>query len=317
MSSVVEHDDGAPRHPLDVVVVGSANADLVVQVERHPAPAPGETVLGSDLAVHPGGKGANQAVAAARLGARVALLGRVGADGHGRLLRESLERDGVDLGHLHDTPAASGIAMIAVGPQGDNSIIVAPGANARLTEGDVLNAAPLLRSAPVVSLQMEIPLPAVLAAARLARRAVLNLSPAVPVPDELLALCDPLVVNEHEATLLLGAPREPRKPREPREPDRQAKELLALGPRSVVITLGAEGAVVAEDGAVHTVPSPSVAAVDTTGAGDAFTGALAWRLAAGEPLVEAAAFAARVGAAAVRRAGAQDSYPTMAEVEDL
>ncbi|MFI7131708.1 ribokinase [Nonomuraea sp. NPDC050153] len=314
MSSVTEHDDGPPRHPLDVVVVGSANADLVVQVERHPAP--GETVLGSELAVHPGGKGANQAVAAARLGARVALLGRVGADGHGRLLRESLERDGVDLGHLRDTPAASGIAMIAVGPRGDNSIIVAPGANARLTEDDVLEAAPLLRSAPVVSLQLEIPLPAVLAAARLARRAVLNLSPAVPVPDELLALCDPLVVNEHEAALLLGAPG---------EPDRQAKELLALGPRSVVITLGADGAVVAEGGstpgaeggAVHPVPSPRVAAVDTTGAGDAFTGALAWRLAAGEPLTRAAAFAARVGAAAVRRPGAQDSYPTMAEVEGL
>ncbi|MEV4363797.1 ribokinase [Nonomuraea sp. NPDC049625] len=301
MSSLGEHD---------VVVVGSANADLVVQVDRHPAP--GETVLGSELAVHPGGKGANQAVAAARLGARVALLGRVGADGHGRLLRESLERDGVNLGHLHDTAAASGIAMIAVGPQGDNSIIVAPGANARLTEGDVLDAAPLLRSAPVVSLQLEIPLPAVLAAARLARRAVLNLSPAVPVPDELLALCDPLVVNEHEAALLLGASG---------APDRQARELLARGPRSVVITLGADGAVVAdmvaEDGAVHAVPSPRVEAVDTTGAGDAFTGALAWRLAAGEPLARAAAFAARVGAAAVRRAGAQDSYPTMAEVEDL
>ncbi|MEU6779400.1 ribokinase [Nonomuraea angiospora] len=297
MSFVGEHD---------VVVVGSANADLVVQVDRHPAP--GETVLGSELAVHPGGKGANQAVAAARLGARVALLGRVGADGHGRLLRESLERDGVDLGHLRDTAASSGIAMIAVGPQGDNSIIVAPGANARLTEGDVLDAAPLLRSAPVVSLQLEIPLPAVLAAARLARRAVLNLSPAVPVPDELLALCDPLVVNEHEAALLLGAPG---------EPDRQARELLARGPRSVVITLGADGAVVAEDGAVHAVPSPRVAAVDTTGAGDAFTGALAWRLAAGEPLTRAATFAARVGAAAVRRAGAQDSYPTMAEMEDL
>lgn len=297
MSSVGEHD---------VVVVGSANADLVVQVERHPAP--GETVLGSQLAVHPGGKGANQAVAAARLGARVALLGRVGADGHGRLLRESLERDGVDLGHLRGTAAASGIAMIAVGPRGDNSIIVAPGANARLTEGDVLDAAPLLRSAPVVSLQLEIPLPAVLAAARLARRAVLNLSPAVAVPDELLALCDPLVVNEHEAALLLGAPG---------EPERQARELLARGPRSVVITLGADGAVVAEDGVVRAVPSPRVAAVDTTGAGDAFTGALAWRLAAGEPLTEAAAFAARVGAAAVRRPGAQDSYPTLAEVEEL
>ncbi|MFI7442815.1 ribokinase [Nonomuraea indica] len=295
-----------PHHRHDMVVVGSANADLVVRVQRHPAP--GETVLGSDLAVHPGGKGANQAVAAARLGARVALLGRVGADGHGRLLRESLERDGVDLSHLHDTPAASGVAMIAVGPRGDNSIIVAPGANSLLTEDDVRLAAPLLRAAPVVSLQLEIPLPAVLAAARLARRPVLNLSPAMAVPEELLALCDPLVVNEHEAAWLLG---------DAGDPARQAKALLALGPRSVVITLGADGAVTAEAGAVRPVPSPRVTPVDTTGAGDAFTGALAWRLALGESLAGAAAFAARVGAATVRGAGAQSSYPTMAEVETL
>lgn len=299
----------APHHRHDVVVVGSANADLVVRVRRHPAP--GETVLGSDLAVHPGGKGANQAVAAARLGARVALLGRVGADGHGRLLRESLERDGVDLSHLHDTPAASGIAMIAVGPRGDNSIIVAPGANSLLTEDDVRRAAPLLRSAPVVSLQLEIPLPTVLAAARLARRPVLNLSPAVSVPDELLALCDPLVVNEHEAAHLLGDAGDAG------DAARQAKALLALGPRSVVITLGADGAVTAEAGAVQPVPSPRVTPVDTTGAGDAFTGALAWRLARGDSLAGAAAFAARVGAATVRGAGAQSSYPTMAEVETL
>ncbi|MFG3438891.1 ribokinase [Nonomuraea sp. NPDC047897] len=296
----------APHHRLDVLVVGSANADLVVQVGRHPAP--GETVLGSDLAVHPGGKGANQAVAAARLGARVALLGRVGTDGHGRLLRESLEHDGVDLSHLHDTPAASGVAMIAVGPRGDNSIIVAPGANSLLTEDDVRQAAPLLRSAPVVSLQLEIPLPAVLAAARLARRAVLNLSPAAPVPGELLALCDPLVVNEHEAAQLLGGAG---------EAARQAEALLTLGPRSVVVTLGAAGAVTADNGVVRQVPSPRVTAVDTTGAGDAFTGALAWRLAVGDALADAAAFAARVGAATVRGAGAQSSYPTMAEVETL
>lgn len=302
-----EHDGRpVPLHRHDVVVVGSANADLVVQVGRHPAP--GETVLGSDLAVYPGGKGANQAVAAARLGARVALLGRVGTDGHGRLLRESLRRDGVELSHLHDTPAASGVAMIAVGPRGDNSIIVAPGANSLLSEDDVWGAAPLLRSAPIVSLQLEIPMPAVLAAARLARRAVLNLSPATPVPDELLALCDPLVVNEHEAALVLGGMG---------DAAQQAKALLALGPRSVVITLGADGAVTAEDGAVQPVPSPRVAPVDTTGAGDAFAGALAWRLARGDALADAAAFAARVGAATVRRPGAQNSYPTLAEVETL
>jgi ribokinase len=300
-----EESAAGPDRP-DVVVVGSANADLVVHVERHPMR--GETVLGSDLSTYPGGKGANQAVAAARLGARVSLLGRIGSDGHGRFLRESLERDGVELSHCHETPAPTGIAMIAVGPAGDNTIIVSPGANARLSERDVAEAAGLLRSAPVVSLQLEIPLATVMAAARTARRVVFNLSPPAPVPDELLALCDPLVVNEHEAALVLG---------DKGTPAEQAKELLTLGPRSVVITLGAEGAVVAENGAVTSVPAPRVDAVDTTGAGDAFTGALAWRLATGDGLVDATRFAVRVGAAAVRRPGAQNSYPSLEEVESL
>jgi ribokinase len=292
--------------PYDVVVVGSVNADLVVRVERRPGP--GETVLGSDLATYPGGKGANQAVAAARLGARVSLLGRIGADAHGKFLRDSLERVEVDLSHLHETAVPSGIAMIAVGPGGDNSIIVSPGANGRLSERDVAEADDLLGSAKVVSLQLETPLPTVLAAARTARRVVFNLSPPAPVPDELLSRCDPLVVNEHEAALVLGRSG---------APDQQAKALLSLGPRSVVITLGADGAVVAELGDVIAIPSPRVDTVDTTGAGDAFTGALAWRLAKGDSLPDATAFAVRVGAATVRKPGAQSSYPTLAEVEDL
>ncbi|WP_248959323.1 ribokinase [Sphaerisporangium perillae] len=293
-----------PAGPYDLVVVGSVNVDLVVRVDRRPAP--GETVLGSDLSTYPGGKGANQAVAAARLGARVSLLGRIGMDAHGRLLRESLERDKVDLGHLRESAAPSGVALISVGPRGDNSIIVSPGANARLSEQDVAEAAELLRSAPVVSLQLETPLPTVLAAARAARRVVFNLSPPAPVPDELLALCDPLVVNEHEAAMVLGVPA---------PPARQAKALLELGPRSVVVTAGAEGAVVADRSGVTSIPSPRVEVMDTTGAGDAFTGALAWRLAMGDDLATAAGFAVRVGAATVRRAGAQSSYPTLAEVE--
>ncbi|MFF5209345.1 ribokinase [Streptosporangium sp. NPDC000396] len=297
-------DGSAP--PYDVVVVGSVNADLVVHVDRRPAP--GETVLGSDLAVHPGGKGANQAVAAARLGARVALLGRIGSDANGEFLRRALSGDGVELGHLLETPGPSGVALITVGPDGDNSIIVSPGANGRLSEEDVAGAADLLASARVVSLQLESPAAAVLAAARMAARVVFNLSPPAPVPDELLAMCDPLVVNEHEAEFLLG---------ERGTPERQARALLALGPRSVVVTLGADGAVVAERGSVIAVPSPRVDPVDTTGAGDAFTGALAWRLSKGDDLADAAAFAARVGAASVRRPGAQSSYPRMEEVRAL
>ncbi|MCO5991812.1 ribokinase [Actinoallomurus rhizosphaericola] len=293
-----------PDKTYDVLVVGSVNADLVVRVDRRPAA--GETVLGSDLATYPGGKGANQAVAAARLGGRVAFLGRVGTDGQGDFLRNALRGDGVDIAHLITTPGPSGVALITVGPEGDNSIIVSPGANGRVTEEDVAAAGPLFAAASVVSLQMEVPLDAVLAAARAAEgagaRVVFNLSPPAAVPDELLALCDPLVVNEHEAAFL-GAS--------------DPVGLLARGPRSVVITKGADGAIVADADGVTEVPSPRVEAVDTTGAGDAFTGALSWRLARGDALADAARFAARVGAAAVRVAGAQSSFPRPADLEEL
>ncbi|MBW8485648.1 ribokinase [Actinomadura parmotrematis] len=291
--------DGAGH---EVVVVGSVNADLVVGVDRRPGP--GETVLGSDLATHPGGKGANQAVAAARLGGRTAILGRIGDDGHGELLRAALGAARVDLAHLLLTPGPSGVALITVDPGGDNSIIVSPGANAHLTPEDVANARDLIAGAAVVSFQLEVPQPAVLAAARAAAdagaRVVLNLSPAAEVPAELLALCDPLVVNEHEAAFLLG---------ERGEPEAMARALLARGPRSVVVTLGADGALTADAAGVTAVPSPRVEAVDTTGAGDAFTAALCLRLARGDGLAAAARHAARVGAAAVRKAGAQTSYP--------
>ncbi|MEV5706266.1 ribokinase [Actinoallomurus sp. NPDC052274] len=293
-----------PDKTYDVLVVGSVNADLVVRVDRRPAA--GETVLGSDLATYPGGKGANQAVAAARLGGRVAFLGRAGTDGQGDFLRDALRGDGVDITHLITTPGPSGVALITLGPDGDNSIIVSPGANGRVTAEDVAAAGPLFAAAAVVSMQMEVPLDAVLAAARAAEgagaRVVFNLSPPAAVPDELLALCDPLVVNEHEAAFL-GAS--------------DPAGLLARGPRSVVITKGADGAVVADGDGVVEVPSPRVEAVDTTGAGDAFTGALSWRLARGDDLATAARFAARVGAAAVRVAGAQSSFPRPADLEEM
>ncbi|MFC4909977.1 ribokinase [Actinomadura gamaensis] len=295
----------------EVVVVGSVNADLVVRVDRRPGP--GETVLGSDLATLPGGKGANQAVAAGRLGGRVGIVARTGDDGHGALLRDALGAAGVDVSRLLVAEGPSGVALITVGPDGDNSIIVSPGANARLTEQDVAAAREVIEGAAVVSLQLEIPLPTVVRAARTAAdagaRVVLNLSPAAPVPPELLALCDPLVVNEHEAAFLL--------------PDHAASDdpaalaaaLLELGPTSVVITLGADGALVATRDGARSVPSPKVEPVDTTGAGDAFTAALCLRLARGDGLEAAARFAVRVGAAAVLGEGAQSSYP--AEGDDL
>ncbi|MFD7886848.1 ribokinase [Streptomyces bauhiniae] len=300
----------------DLLVVGSANADLVVGVERRPGA--GETVLGGDLAVHPGGKGANQAVAAARLGARTALLARVGDDGHGRLLRDSLRSAGVDTAAVLSGGAPTGVALITVDPSGDNSIVVSPGANARLTEGDV--RAELLGAARVVSAQLEIPLETVAAVVRAlpeGTRFVLNPSPPRPLPDEVLAACDPLVVNEHEARVLLGDGETGESGETGDDSAGWARRLLALGPRSVVVTLGAKGALVCDASGVRAVPSVAVAAVDTTGAGDAFTAALAWRLGASEELPVAATYAARVGAAAVTRRGAQESYPTAAEVAAL
>ncbi|MHC5904547.1 ribokinase [Streptomyces sp. S6] len=297
----------------DLLVVGSANADLVIGVERRPGA--GETVLGSDLAVHPGGKGANQAVAAARLGARTALLARVGDDANGRLLLESQQGAGVDTAGVLVGGAPTGVALITVDPSGDNSIVVSPGANGRLTPQDVRAAGPLLHASRVVSAQLEIPLESVVEVVRQlpsGTRFVLNPSPPRELPAEVLAACDPLIVNEHEAQVILGGGEIGDDPAD------WARELLASGPKSVVVTLGSEGALVASaDGDVVRVPSVKVDAVDTTGAGDSFTAALAWKLGAGSALAEAAAYAARVGAVAVTRRGAQESFPTAEEVEAL
>ncbi|WNE96659.1 ribokinase [Streptomyces luomodiensis] len=307
-------------HDYDLLVVGSANADLVIGVDRRPGA--GETVLGSDLVVHPGGKGANQAVAAARLGARTALLARVGDDGHGRLLLDSQRTAGVDTVGVLVGGAPTGVALITVDPSGDNSIVVSPGANARLTPEDVRASVRLLAAARVVSLQLEIPLETVAEVVRTAHagfggrpgpRVVLNPSPPAPLPADVLAACDPLVVNEHEARFLLSD--------DPAgssgDPEKWAKALLARGPRSVVVTLGGEGALVADRDRTVPVPSVAVAAVDTTGAGDAFTGALAWRLGVGDDLQAAVRFAVRVGAAAVTRPGAQASFPNAEQVAAL
>jgi ribokinase len=297
----------------DLLVVGSANADLVIAVERRPGP--GETVLGSDLAVHPGGKGANQAVAAARLGGRTALLARVGDDTYGRLLLDSLRESGVDTVGVLVGGAPTGVALITVDPSGDNSIVVAPGANGLLAPGDVRAAASLFHASRVVSAQLEIPLETVVEVVRSLppqARFVLNPSPPRPLPPEVLGACDPLIVNEHEAKVILGDSCVSS------EPSDWARLLLAKGPRSVVVTLGAEGALLASaDGRLTHVPSVAVRAVDTTGAGDAFTAALAWRLGTGVSLTQAAAYAARVGAAAVTRQGAQESFPTEPEVAAL
>jgi ribokinase len=295
-----------------IAVIGSSNTDLVVPVRE--LPQPGETVLGGDLLTAAGGKGANQAVAAARLGAEVYFVGCVGGDRFGEDARAGLAREGLRLDHLRTVPdAPSGVALITVAASGQNSIVVAPGANARLTLEDVELAAPALRAAQVVVAQLEVPIQAVTRGLAIAREArvttLLNPSPARPLDDALLSLVDILICNETEAEALTGMDAASTE-----AAARAAGALLRRGPRMVVLTRGEQGCVVAEGSAVTHLPAFAVQAVDTTAAGDAFVGALACRLAGGATGPEAARYASAAAALSVQRAGAQPSLPTAAEV---
>lgn len=291
--------------PHDVVVVGSVNADLLTRVAQHPAR--GETVLGRTLAVLPGGKGANQAVAAARLGARTALVGAVGTDAFAEPALAGLRAAGVDLGAVAVHDGATGLALVTVADDGENTIVVVPGANARVDGTAVAGHAALVAAAAVVVVQGEIPRTGTeRAAASSTGRLVVNLAPVVDVDPAVLRAADPLVLNEHEAPLLLAALGAPATGA---DADGLARGLLAHGVRSVVLTLGGRGALVADGTVPVLVPAPRVPVVDTTGAGDAFVGALAHRLARGDDLVAAARTAVRVGAFAVGRAGAQPAFP--------
>jgi ribokinase len=292
----------------EVFVMGSINQDFVLKVERRPKP--GETVTDAVLSTHNGGKGANQAAAAALLGASVALLGRVGDDGFGGPLVQALEERGVDTVLIEEAPgSATGTAFITVTEDGENSITVAPGANRRLTLEDVDAARGAIAGAAVLVAQMEVPRECVARAVEVAggvgTRAILNLAPPFRVPRAVLGGLDPLVVNEHEAAFLLGESVEG-----VGAALAAASELLALGPKSAVVTVGADGAVFAEGDDAGQVPAPEAEVVDTTGAGDAFVGALALRLAREASLEEAVSYAVRAGSAAVTREGAQGALPT-------
>jgi ribokinase len=300
---------GRPAGP-EVAVVGSLNLDLVVRVPR--LPGPGETVAGDDVFRNPGGKGANQAVAAARLGRRVAMVGRVGDDDAGRQLLASLADAAVDTSQVEALPGVpSGTALITVSADGENQIVISPGANARLTPDDVAAAGAALDAAAVTLLQLEVPLDAVAAAARAAGgRVVLTPAPARALPDGLLGDIDVLVPNRVELAQLTGEP-------VPETVEEAVALAGRLPARAVVVTLGADGALVVEDDQGSHVPAVPVRAVDTTAAGDAFCGGLADALAAGASLEDAARRAARVAAAACRRPGAQASLPTPTELRDL
>ncbi len=297
----------------DILVIGSLNADLVVRAPRFPAP--GETIQGGDLAIVPGGKGANQAVAAARLGASVTMTGRVGKDSFGSALIENLKNNHVDATHVaRDDRAATGTAVIVVDSQGQNSIVLSPGTNGKVTPADVEPAS--FQDAGLLLLQLEIPLETVLSAARLAKekgsRVLLNPAPARTLPDELMALADFMLPNESELSLLAG-----QAVSDVGSAETAARSLVARGAQTVIVTLGANGAlIVNRDGAKH-VPSFHVQVVDTTAAGDAFIGGFAVASLRGRSLEDAVQYACACGALAVTKFGAQPSLPTAEEVEKL
>ncbi|QNE37810.1 ribokinase [Leifsonia shinshuensis] len=295
-----------------MVVVGSLNADLVVRTERFPRA--GETVAGGDLRVGAGGKGANQAVAAGRLGGDVAMVGAVGADGHGDLLRAAVAGAGVDTSALAVRDAIpTGTALITVDAHGENTIVVSAGANGTLAPHDLPDGA--FDGAAVLGLCLEVPVETVRTAAERARAAtatvVLNPSPFGEAAPALVPLADVLLVNEGEAETLLGLA----SGAVASAPASVRDGFAALGVARAVVTRGADGCLVV-DGAAEpaAVPAVRVDAVDTTGAGDAFMGSLLVRLASGDSVLDAARFAVGVGAYAAAHAGAQDSYPTPDEL---
>ena len=297
--------DRDPTTP-SVVVVGSINVDQVVRIERQPGP--GETVSNATIELHSGGKGANQAVAAARCGVRVAMVGRVGDDPNGRAQCAALADDTLDVSFVTVTDGApTGLAIVMVTPDGENSIIVAPGANRFLTPADIDAAEPVVAGARVLVTQLEIPLNAVERAVALAGDGcivVLNCAPFSALPSSVLSSTTILVVNEVEAALLAECPTGTLD-----EAFHAASRIVGMGPRAAVVTLGPLGAVVVGAHERAHVPANRVPAIDTTGAGDAFVGALSAALSEGSEILDAVRFGVEVGSATTTQFGARAVVP--------
>jgi len=298
-----------------VLVIGSSNTDLIIKVPR--IPKPGETILGGDFARAPGGKGANQAVAAARAGGEVTFITRVGCDANGEQALAGFIADGINVRHtVRDLKFPSGVAFILVDRQGENSIAVASGANDHLNPADVRKARVAFRRARIVLLQLETPLASVEASIAMAVaagvRVVLNPAPARPLPAPLLQRVYLLTPNESEAELLTGV-----KVNNKTTAAKAADLLLARGVQNVIITMGSRGAFIAGQDLRQMIPGFKVKAVDTTGAGDVFNGALVVALAGGQSLLEATRFAGAAAAISVTRFGAQPSAPTLKEIQAL
>lgn len=293
-----------------IVVVGSINMDLVVRAPH--LPQPGETIIGSDFRTFPGGKGANQAVAAARLGGHVKMIGRVGSDAFGEQLLQTLRADRIDTTFVQrDTAAPSGVALITVEEAGQNTIVVASGANARVTPDDVGAASTAFAGASVLLLQLECPLQTVRSAIEAAKRqqvrVILNPAPSQPLDASLLSQVDYLVPNQIELALLTQSG----------SLEEGVKRLKARGVKQVVVTLGGDGVAVFDDDGVYQLPPHRVSVVDTTAAGDAFVGGFAVALVEGKSTRAAAEWGNAAGALAVTRAGAQPSLPARAELEQF
>lgn len=309
--------------PNPILVVGSLNADLVIRTER--IPGPGETVHGHDFTTMPGGKSANQAAAAGNLGARVTMIGAVGNDAHGTMLLRSLTAKGVDISGIHkfeDTP--TGVAIITVEESGQNNIVIDAGTNGLIWPNTIVENRKLFEGVSVVCLCLEIPEVAVKAAAEEGQRhdatVILNLSPYAEVSPELIAATDIILVNEHECAQFLGgtAVPPPDAPNDAWLPVLDA--FVEIGIPQAVITLGSDGSVVLDSTAeekVHRIPARKVVAVDTTGTGDAFFGAFAFRIAQGDLIQTAAKYASVTASIAATRHGAQPSYPTAKEVATI
>jgi len=290
-----------------IVVVGSLNMDLVMRMDR--APAGGETLPGRDFATLPGGKGANQAVACARMGAQVSMVGRVGADANGEVLRSALAADGIDAAEVEALAAAhTGVAMIWVEDGGQNRIALASGANGLLDAAGVERAAALIDAATMLIVQLEVPMATVEAAVARAHRAgvtvLMNAAPAAALPSSLWPQIDILVVNESEAAVLSDIAVV-----DPASAATAGVSLRERGPDRVLVTLGAQGVVVVDAGGARHAPARPVQAVDTTAAGDTFIGALAAALCEGRSLDDAVALGQAASALCVTRRGAQASIP--------
>jgi len=298
-----------------IIVVGSSNTDMIIQLDR--IPRPGETILGGEFTSAAGGKGANQAVGAARAGGQVTFIARVGQDMFGDQAVAGFTKEGINADHVTRDPSRpSGVALIFVAKDGENSIAVAGGANGELSPADVKEAANLFAGAGMLVMQLETPLVTVQAAADLAAKAgvrvILNPAPARAIPDQLLKKVSIITPNETEAELLTGI-----KVDSEAAASNAADKLLARGVKTAIITLGSRGAFVAGDGVGKLVPGFKVKAVDTTAAGDTFNGALAVALVEGKTLENSVRFANAAAAISVTRLGAQTSVPTRREIEEL